>query len=82
MSKIQKYECKGGVIQMPSHHKIIKFGVDFNDEFCIWAEVDEQTEIRPFPYRILGDGDLVPRHPFWHYDSVILDNGYVWHLYI
>lgn len=68
-----------GSIRFPAYSKIVKFA-NLNNQLFLWAEVDTNNGEIEVEHHILGTGDqILPG--FKHYGS-ILDNVFVWHLYL
>lgn len=82
MKTIWKYQLTtAGQIEMVKGAKVLSVGHQ-NDEIMIWAEADDnttETEIRHF--NVVGTGWGTDDHPGKFIDTVILDNGLVWHIY-
>lgn len=90
MRTIHKYPIKMSAdfdVVMPEAHKVIHIGrqgsgVDPDAGTFMWVEVDNETEVRPFAFAVVGTGHTIPGGMTEHVGTWIEHGGFfVWHLY-
>ncbi len=83
MRVIYKYELKIdniNTIIMPAEHVILKVA-EQDGKLFFWAEVDTSTEEIGKIFMIYGTGQELSHGGYEYFDSVIMSNGLVWHIY-
>ena len=88
MKKIYKYELKitdKQVIKMPIDYKIL-CAKNQNGFLVIYAQVETDYKLIPVQLELIGTGNAIeePEELFAHWvyiDTVMMDNGLVWHVY-
>lgn len=80
MRTVYKYPIRRGKIVLPQTAQIVKVGIDYNNEECIWAIVDpteQETNERCFV--IAATGELWDENQV-KYIGTYFDGGCVWHV--
>ena len=73
-------------VEMPIGYKIVKTALQKRDgaeNFCIWAEVETENEMKGVHFRIHPTGQMFPRDhdQYQHIETVFPENELVWHIY-
>lgn len=94
MKVIYKYrlpdETGKGKIALPQDNKPLYIGYDGEDKLCLWAEVDNKSDLKVYHVYILGTGwDLDRMYNGYsildlpHYIGTTKDKfGQMWHVYM
>lgn len=84
MRTIHKYPLLQDLLEVQGTiHKILKVG-EQNGELVIWIMVDDEGETETLNVYIVGTGHKVPGEltGFDFFDTVQMQNGLVWHVFI
>jgi hypothetical protein len=83
MRTVYKYEVelnKYVTIAMPLEAEILHFGLDYEQDLCIWAEVETERDTEARVFQIVGTGNEITNSDSFHLGSCVV-GPYVWHLY-
>jgi hypothetical protein len=67
-------------VMIPRHHKVLKFGVQF-DDIVLWAEVDTNDEPLLRTFFVVPTGGDVPSSTIMDYLDTVFMGEFVWHIY-
>jgi len=81
MKVIYKYSIRTPQVTIQKNAQIVKVGLDYNDEPCIWAIVDPNEENEKRNFIIVGTGESWSNDlGDFKYIGTYFDGGYVWHV--
>lgn len=84
---IHKYPFKIAdriTLLLPSDHRILKVDRQYNqsqNEACLWAFVNPDSKMLPFPFRIFGTGHPIDPVDVTEYVATWQAQPFVWHMF-